>query len=194
MTPPSKSAKHWFRFGTRRGLTAVELLVATALSAMLMVGILGLLSTLQVQSRELIQKAQSEPWIQRLSQHLRRDLMNTRQVTASRDRLVLRGYLGTDAISDQGTLEAAEVTYHVVVLDDISYLLRDERLLAVNAVSPRRRQVVASEVAGIRLRLPDASDTDDRYTGPVPEICDIMILGPTSPPPLAIVHWCQGSP
>jgi hypothetical protein len=177
------------RRSTSHGLTAIELLVAMALSTILMVVILGLMSTLRAETRELVRKTFSEPWKHRLNQQLRRDLANARQMTARSGRLEFRGFLGTDAVSDCSTLQAAQVTYQAIDINNIPCLVRDEVLLATNASSGVRRQLAGMNLASIRFDTANMSPDDDNYMGPVPNACRITVFDSVSLEPLLVLHW-----
>lgn len=172
-----------------RGLTAVELLVATTLAAMLLVGILGVLTTLHTHSRELMQDARTQPWSQLLADGLRRDLSNARQMTVAHNRLVLTGYLGTRA-AGHGTLRAAEVTYQVVSVGDYLCLVRDERPLGEVSNLLPTRQLVATGITHFQCVLPGGAHADDRFTGALPASCRVRFYDDSSTHPAADVVWC----
>jgi hypothetical protein len=175
----------------RQGLTAVELLVATTLATMLMVGILGLLTTLNTQCRALTETTQPQPWGQLLADQLRRDLSNARHMAVANNQIVLTGYLGTHGPDQHSSWRAAEVTYHLAAVGDYHCLLRDERPLDAlsNAVTARR--LVATGIHGLQLLLPGSAQPDERYTGAVPASCRVRFLDHSSAVPLAEVIWYQ---
>lgn len=179
------------RASPQQGLTAVELLVATTLAAMLMVGILGLLTTLNMHCRELMQGTQSKPWGQLLADELRRDLSNARHIAVASDRMVLTGYLGTQGQTHHSTLRAAEVTYQLVKVGDYHCLLRDERPLDSVSNALTARQLVATGIARFQFMLPGSPTADDRYTGALPGSCRVRFYDDSSTSPLAEVAWCQ---
>jgi hypothetical protein len=176
---------------TRTGLTAVELLVAATLAALLMVSILGLLTTMNVHCRELMQSTTAEPWGQPLAEELRRDLSNARHIAVTSDRIVLTGYLGTAGLEHYSTLRAAEVTYHLVVVGDMRCLLRDERALDASSNALTSRQLVATGIASFQFTLPGTTKPDEGFSGGLPESCRIRFFDDLSSVPLAEVAWCQ---
>ncbi|MHB8974216.1 MAG: hypothetical protein ACYC3X_27590 [Pirellulaceae bacterium] len=176
---------------SRHGLTAVELLVAATLAAMLMVSVLGLVTTLHVHCRELIQDSYAQPWGQLLADELRRDLSNARHMAVASDRIVLTGYLGTAGVGHHSMLRAAEVTYLLAVVGDTRCLLRDELPLDVPSNTLSSRQLVATGIASFQFTLPGASRSDGEFSGGLPESCYIRFFDSSSVRPLVEVAWCQ---
>lgn len=163
------------------GMTILELLVAMALSTMLVVSVLSVLTALESHRRELAKQTTWEPWRHLLARQLRRDLANARRVHAQPGRLVLTGYLGTDGPLLQSTFRVAEVTYQLAASGGTSYLVRDERPLdrLTNAVGTR--QLMAGDVTDLQLTGPESIlGSGDTYAGPVPSLCRIRV-------------WCHGS-
>lgn len=175
----------------QKGFTAVELLIATVLSAMLVVSVMGLLATMKAQCDQLVQRSHAQPWQALFAEQLRRDLANARYVVVAQNRMVLSGYLGTQGDALFNTLRAAEVTYRVALVDDVSCLLRDEHPLAVSSNNLTSRQLVATSISGLRMTLPDASNADGEYSGPVPESCRILFFDSSSATGRTEVLWCQ---
>ncbi len=185
-TPRRRSA------ATRRdGFTAVELLVATALSAMLMVSILGLLATMNVHCRELMRQSEAQPWKHLLDQQLQRDLANTRQVTVAENQIVLVGYVGTQGLGHDNTLRAAEVTYQIAIVGRTLCLFRNERPMNTPSNAVTSRQLVATGVARFQFIVPNNTRPDGIYLGPVPMSCRIRFFDKTTTAPLAEVAWCR---
>lgn len=175
----------------RRGFTAVELLVATALSSMLIVAILGLMRNLHVQCRELTSSAQSEPWHQLLAGQLRRDLANARFVTTGDNQLVLSGYLSTQGSELHSTLRVAEVTYYIAPAGDVPCLLRSEKPLTTVPNATDSQRLLAVGVDRIEIVVPDVPDDETGYSGAVPVSCYVCVYRDGVAKPLVEVSWCR---
>ncbi len=174
-----------------RAFTVVELLIATALSAMLVVSIMGLLGTMKLQCRQLVKRTPVRPWQPLLADRIRRDLANARRLTVMRDQFVLVGYMGTRGRDHFSTLRAAEVTYRVARTANISCLLRDERPLDAMTNSLGTRQLLATGISGFRFVPRRQASSNGEYSGVVPEWCQIEFFDESSTNPVAEIWWCK---
>jgi hypothetical protein len=171
-------------------MTAVELLAAASLAAMLLVSVLGVLTTLNAQSRELLQKTATAPWQQRVADQLRRDLDNARQVAGSRHRLVLSGYVGGGGPLDEPCLRAADVTYVVTASSDLPYLIREERSMDVLSNAVVSRQLVAGGISRLQFVGPGVTP-EGEYSSAVPRAGRIWLFTSGNESPQVEVLWCR---
>ncbi len=95
------------------GLTLIELLVATVLSAILMVLLGGVLRSVAQQRRWAAHQYQRAPSVCILRAQLQRDLENATSVAASSHAVRLSGLLAEDPISGRFLQRPAEVVYQV---------------------------------------------------------------------------------
>jgi len=184
-------AKHTHMTHGDRGLTVIELMVALTLSTLLIVSVLGLLRNMKVHCRQLMRRADCQPWEQLLAEQVRRDLANGRQLIVEPNHILITGYLGSAGASHSSTLQAAQVTYHVAHVDDRAYLLRDDRPLDELSNAVGSRQIVASGVESFRLILPDERSFDETYAGPVPVACRLRFYEKDSAEPAMELLWAN---
>jgi hypothetical protein len=173
-----------------RGMTAVELLAAASLAAMLLVSVLGVLTTLSAQSRELLRKTATAPWQQRVADQLRRDLDNARQLSSSRNRLALSGYVGGSGPLREPNLRAADVTYFVTSTSDATYLVREERARDALSNTTVSRQLVAGGIFKLQFVGPGVTP-EGEYSGVVPRAGRIWLFADSGESPQVEVLWCR---
>lgn len=124
----------------------IELLVATALAALLLAAVLGVARMMSEQRKAVLAIRPPEAWQTQLVEQLRWDLSNSRQMEASGERLLLRGYASHDARTGSPVHRPAEVIYRVVREAGRSWLLREEAFLAETVRTKSKRDLVASNV------------------------------------------------
>jgi prepilin-type N-terminal cleavage/methylation domain-containing protein len=133
----------------RAGMTLIELLAASALAALLMVSILGVLRSLRVQSRVLLADDPVESWKLQLREQLQWDLTNARKMSWRPDRLCLRGYGGRETVTDRATLRPTEVIYSVREVGDRHWLVREEVHLDGRALHNRESRLSCEGVEAL---------------------------------------------
>ena len=123
---------------SRTGLTLIELLVATLLSALLMALIGGVLRSIDRQRRWSAREARRAPATSILQQQLERDLANARRIETGRDAMRLTGWLAEDPRTRLPLLRRAEIRYTVEQVGGRACLVRTLRQGV--AGTPRRRR------------------------------------------------------
>ena len=144
-----------------RGLSLIELLVAIALSSLLIASVTGLLRTL-VERRDALQQQEVMPmWKMLLQEQLRKDFELATKVDGSEGNIGLEGYLGADLETGELTMTKGRVEYLVRQLDGESLLFR--RITNLESLSARntRIELVGSGIARISLEPRLADDTED---------------------------------
>lgn len=125
----------------RPGLTALELVVASALAVLLMVSVLGLLARLASQRKLIEEKTSVHAWQFNLANVVRRDLASAERVGMRLDELSVIGYGGIDTTSATATLRPTQIRYAIMTEQGASWLVREETRLDENTNFNWRREL-----------------------------------------------------
>jgi hypothetical protein len=166
----------------RRGLTMVEVLAATLLSALLMAAVLGVLKGV-TGHQKVFTKDFHESWQSRLGALLEWDLSNSKTVLVTADGFELRGFAGRDFVSGLPLHCRTSIQYVVKKVRDESCLVRAETHLdAPNLDSQRSElvltrveQIVLGESAGATSKAVKPGPNEDGT--PLPDQATVAILG-----------------
>lgn len=123
-----------------RGFTLIELIAATALGALLMILLTGVLRSIVLQQRRAHRVAAQVPPSVILADQIRRDLQNARSVASDAQSLSLTGLLGQDPTSRLPTQRPARVIYTIQRISGTTYLVRTLE----QDVEQRGRQTIRS--------------------------------------------------
>lgn len=189
----------------RKGLTAIELLVATALASMMIAATMGLLRTMALQQSALKARTTFEPWYRPLAEQLRRDVANARSAelkSSARgrpsspraqefDSLVLTGYCSRSPSTFLATLRPAKITYRVETMAEDTWLVRYEEQLDSSSNANVRKELVCSGVTGIAVEGCGSQEQRASRTSVLPESCRIVLLGQSGSPPLIEINVCR---
>lgn len=157
------------------GMTLIELMVASALAAMLMVALTGVLRSLVIQQRTIAEGGLAMAWKDRLLEQMRWDLTNARRFSAEPSRLRLVGYGGRDFNSGNVAQRPAEVVYEVI---DGNWLVRHEIHLDASTLHNRRSDLVCKGIGAMAIRRLEDSDRPPAVeTHRDPKRSDAMPLG-----------------
>lgn len=111
----------------RSGMTAVEVLVASLLSALLMVAVMGTMRGLKAHERALELRDATESWQRSFAHILEHDLSNAREMRVSPEFLELRGIKASkDGLAENVWLPVT-VRYEIRKTDNQSWLVRSEK-------------------------------------------------------------------
>ncbi len=144
---------------TARGFTLLELLMATALAAMLMVGVLAVVASIASPAHEAAQTrgqgvrgigqvVSDAPPVDAWVALLREDLAHARSVKAQPDgSLVLAGYTGLAGAGRERSHRPAVVTYSVKRIEGRDWLVRRQVLLDVLSNQNVQNDLVAAGVS-----------------------------------------------
>jgi hypothetical protein len=110
----------------RRGMTAIEVLAATMLAALMLGAVAGILGVLTRQERDVRTTDSNPPWQEQLADRLQWDLQNSRQFIASRDGVRMEGFAARDFVTAMPTGQKAVVEYFLVDSKDERWLVRRE--------------------------------------------------------------------
>lgn len=174
----------------RRGLTLIELVVATALAALLMAAVAGVMRSLVMQKKVLLSNDPPTPWKDRLRDQLRWDFANARRFSAEAARLRLVGYGGADFDTGALTQRPTEVVYETIDVGPRSWLVRREIHLDASTLHNRRSDIVCAGVRALVVRRIEEQPVDVRREppakpaagstplSPVPDQLRLMLFGP----------------
>jgi hypothetical protein len=166
----------------RRGLTMVEVLAATLLSALLMSAVLGVLKAVTGHQKAFT-KGLQESWQPQLSALLEWDLSNSKTVLLTADGFELRGFAGRDLVSGMPLHCRTSIEYTVKKARDDSCLVRTETHLDAPNLDSIRSELVLSRVERIVLgesgsaTLQDSKAADPEEGTPLPEQATVAVIG-----------------
>ena len=107
----------------RYGFTAIEVLAATTLAAMLMVAVLGVLAGISKKQKSLVANTRVPPqWHDGVVKAIRTDLRSAQSLTFSNGTLQLQA--GTDSFATLTSWQPTQISYSVVNEGSYSLLLR----------------------------------------------------------------------
>lgn len=157
----------------RSGMTLVELLAAAALAGLLMSALVGVLRSLAIQRRTLLQEHPVLLWRDALASQLRWDLVNARRMSQRPGELRLTGYGGCDFDTQSVTHRPCEIVYCVQRAAGHSWLVRREIHLDSTVLNNARAEVVCADVAELVVgriedNLAPSKPDADASTAPAP--------------------------
>ena len=141
------------RLSVASGFSLMELMVAIALSALVVTAITGLTRQM-IHRRAWIESQETQPqWELILSRQLTRDFELAESVKVYQGRIELTGHLGADFVTGQETMQAAKVEYFLQPIQGINWLLRRETDL--NSLSNRnsRTSLVAHGIGQLLIEM-----------------------------------------
>lgn len=109
-----------------RGMTAIEVLAATVLAALMLAAVSGILGMLARQDRELRSDRSHQSWEGQILERMRSDFRGSRLYSVSRERLQLVGFAARDFVTGQPTGRRAIIEYYLVEAKGERWLLRRE--------------------------------------------------------------------
>ena len=135
-----------------RGMTAVELLVATTLAALLMVAVTGVLARVSRTRAYLLEVAPPRGWRVQCEALLQRDFANSRHLEISGAGFALEGYAGSDLATGESAHQRSRIEY-LVVGGNSTWLLRRERHLDGQPGYDRRCDLLAPDIVSLDLQV-----------------------------------------
>jgi prepilin-type N-terminal cleavage/methylation domain-containing protein len=184
------SDNHITRCPKPRGLTLIELLVATALASMLLVAVMSLLKTLAVKRKVLVEQTAMAPWQQSLEEQLRWDLTHARRFEFAAESLWLMGYAARDFATGVITHRRSEVVYRLVRLGERTWLLREETQPDMLSNGNRRRELVCCGLTTIAMEIPGEKDVPT-HSGSMPGQFRLMLARDAVSPPAIDIYCCR---
>lgn len=161
----------------RRGMTAIEVLASTILSALLMTALIGILRGLKAQERTLESRRPQPAWQQSLEAALANDLQQATTYQLTPYALTLAGHGGRDE-SGRSNWLPSRVVYEVRKAEGCEALVRRE-IPAEGGKLIAPDNVALVGVADMRLGLLAQTDQSS------PDVRGIIETAPTWLPPAA---------
>lgn len=138
----------------RRAFTLLELLMAAALSAVLMIGVLGVVSRLgsaamaSTTGDQVIGELPVESWVRLL----RQDVSQAKRVTVPGDnQLTILGYSGLNASSRQGVHLPVLIQYQIQTVNNHPWLIRRQSPLDAHSNQKPLRDLVCGGIKRFEL-------------------------------------------
>jgi hypothetical protein len=156
----------------KRGLTAIELLSATALAVMLMTAVLGVVGSLSRQEDVLFKRRPVEPWRVQLEKRLLWDLQHAQVYRFDGNSLVLTGLGSRDFAERLPTFEPAIIEY---AIRDNSLIRRETHPESLSNANVAMELVLT----GIVQILVGSGEEQE---GPIPNRIAITFLGTNGTP------------
>lgn len=144
---------------SRQGFTAIELLAATALAALLMVAVLGVLTSMAVGQKALFDRPVPTNWQSRLVGLMEKDLINARSLQQMPNGFQLAGWSGSDVASGLTVHRETTVGYEIVEIDQRPMLVRRETDINSASLNNVFTNLVCFDVRSIRLVEPEIVKT-----------------------------------
>jgi|GEM_PF-5003387 len=170
-------------------MTLVELLAATALAAVLMTAVAGVLRLLAVERRALDDHRTPPAWKEQLLEQLRWDLANSRSMRVARTKLQLTGYAGCDFQTGAVTHRPAEVIYELRRQNARDWLVRRELHQNGTDDDRQRTELVCDGVGTMTVRCVKTGEEEETggsvwshnkplQWGSIPDRLQIVLRGP----------------
>ena len=168
----------------RRAFTILELLAATALTALLMAAVLHVVGAIGASRAALARHAGAGAWQADLLNLVRRDMTNASKVTLRADGMALTGRAALDAGTLELRHEPVTVVYGLSVIDGRSWLVRRQSPREGLSHAPAWGELICPDVSGFVVRrassMPGASGSSLAALGmpeDVPAAVTISLTG-----------------
>jgi hypothetical protein len=148
----------------RRAFTILELLAATALTALLMAAVLHVVGAIGASRATLARHSDAGAWRSDLLDLVRRDMTNASKVTFRADGMTLTGRAALEAGTLELRHEPVTVVYGLSVIDGRAWLVRRQSPREGLSHAPAWAELVCPNVTGFVVRrassIPGANGTD----------------------------------
>jgi len=143
----------------QRGFTLIELMLAVALSSLLMIGVLAVITQLGAAAFKSNAESNTDTAVDALPDHvldnathlLRDDLDHATRVDASHNRLVIESYHALEARRRERMHRPVRITYHVQQIAGNPWLVRTQRALDVMTNQNYQRDLVCRGITRFEL-------------------------------------------
>ncbi len=157
----------------RRGFTILELLVATALTALLMVAILHVISALG-RSNAALARQENTGWRTDLLDALRHDLSSATTAGFRHNAVILSGHGALDRSSLVRTQEPVTVIYGVAQIHGRPWLVRTQSPRGGSAQAPWA-ELMCADVKSFSVQVPGARSPADEGEEAIPPVVSIIV-------------------
>lgn len=172
----------------RKAFTILELLAATALTAVLMTAVLKVVGSLGRSRAALALHADVAPWRADLFDTIRRDLSNSAQANFRPDGMVLIGHGAIDPATMSTIDQPVTVTYRLADVDGHCWLVRTQAARGGPTDAPAWSELLCPDVAAFTVRpvggLADATTAAGANANQTVPAVVLVRLDETSGPPV----------
>lgn len=109
-----------------KGLTLIELVVALALSVLLVTTTAGVIKSMSQKKKVFADRIEVQPWRDELTARLRDDLLRSKEMRIGTKTLELSGFCGHDPESGEAVSSPVTVVWQLKQEDDYRLLIRTE--------------------------------------------------------------------
>lgn len=149
---------------THRAFTIVEMLIASVLASLLMIGVL--FGTTQMANQTQRQaRTQSPTYYQQLADIITADLNQTISYKIAEDQIQLKGFFLIDDKTHERKARPAEVIYRITQIDETYWLMRYQRELGKLSLDDTQanllcKNIIKMEILENTVENEEKSDTD----------------------------------
>jgi hypothetical protein len=111
----------------KRGFTLIEMLAASALTALLMITMVAVIASVARSDLAAARRAAANPWPPDLVKTLRDDLLNSRTLRCEPVTLTMEGFASIDPMTLRPTHRQTQVRYAVQSIAGRNWLIRKQR-------------------------------------------------------------------
>jgi len=169
-----------------RAFTILELLAATALTALLMVAVLHVISSLGRSRAALARQPDGGAWRSDLLDTLRYDLSNATAASFRHGKVTLAGHGGLDRNTLAHRHEPVTVTYGLAMIHGRQWLVRTQIARDGLSNEPAWTELLCPDVtafncqpAGVAISAPLELTPDDTPNATIPPVVSVWIDGPS---------------
>lgn len=134
------------------GMTAIELLVATSLAALLMVAVIGVLARVSRTRVYLLETAPPRGWRVQCEALLQHDFANSKLLEIGSAGFALEGYAGADLATGEPSHQRSRIEY-LIVGGNTTWLLRRERHLDAQPGYDGRCDLLSPDIVSLDLQV-----------------------------------------
>jgi len=134
------------------GMTAIELLVATSLAALLMVAVIGILARVSRTRAYLLETSPPRAWRVQCEALLQQDFANSKLLEIGGAGFALEGYAGADLATGVPSHRRSRIEYFIVG-GNTTWLLRRERHLDAQPGYDGRCDLLSPDIVSLDLQV-----------------------------------------
>jgi prepilin-type N-terminal cleavage/methylation domain-containing protein len=180
----------------RKGVTLIELVVALALSVLLVTTTSGVIKSMMQKKKVFADRLDVQPWRLELAERLRNDICQSKEMRVGTKSLEFSGFCGHDPVTGEPAQIPVDVLWQLKKEDGYNILIRTEQIrggMEELSVKPRT-ELMAIGVANISvgtfigrenedktemqtLNVTDRLDTEPGDWATIPKALKLIVLG-----------------
>jgi type II secretory pathway pseudopilin PulG len=165
----------------RRAFTILELLVATALTALLLLAVFHVIGSLGRSRAALAQQTDSGAWRSDLLQTLRYDLINSTAANFHRDGITLTGHGALQRPTFSHSHEPVTIVYGLATIHGRRWLVRSQSPRDGLSNDPGWSELLCPDVDAFTIRSASSiilAPVDSKTNTAIPPVVSVSIDGP----------------